>query len=66
MAKQDFTVQVTVRVRAGSKDDANQEVTGLMQHAFETSNDEGRFKSYRLDKKQTTPAIPRAKTTAAA
>lgn len=64
MAKQDFTVQVTVRVRAGSKDDANQEVTGLMQHAFETSNDEGRFKSYRLDRKQTEPVVVRPRITA--
>lgn len=41
-----FLVPVLVAVEAPSKAVAAAEVHGLMEYAFEVSNDEGRFKSH--------------------
>lgn len=41
-----FMVPTMVSVEAKSKKDAADEVSGLLEYAFEVSNDEGRFKRY--------------------
>ena len=47
-----FFIPVLVAVDAESQQEAEAEVTGLMNYAFEVSNDEGKFKSHELIDKQ--------------
>ncbi|MBP8275354.1 MAG: hypothetical protein KAX55_00475 [Propionivibrio sp.] len=44
-----FRVPVHVTVEADSLEEATEEVHGLMDYAFEVSNDEGRFKEFEVE-----------------
>lgn len=56
-----FFVPVMVEVSAKSKQDAVEEVKGLMEYAFEVSNDEGRFKQFNIADKADIQKVSKSK-----